>query len=819
MSQRAGGGVPARRAMVRWSLRMFRREWRQHVLVTALLTVAVAAAVLGATAAYNMVPSRDAEFGRADHRLVVHVTDPVALDPYLAAARRWFGTIDVIGHRAVAVPGRSDPVEIRTQRPGGPYGAPMLRLRAGRYPTRPGEVALTVDVAAGVDARLGGAVRLGPGQARVVGLVENPGDLDDEFALATPDAPGAPDTVTVLVRASEDRMREFAPGVSPGSEEAESRGQTEKTTAAISVLIVAAVAMLLVGLVAAAAFVVLAQRRQRQLGLLAAVGASRRHLRLAVVADGVATGAVAAALGTALALAAWLLVAPALEGAAAHRIGRFDVPWWLVAGGALLGVAAAAGAAWWPARIVARVPVVEALSARPAPPRPVRRSALAAVVLLAGGAAALGRGIDVAHDRGNALLALGGTGAIVLAVPFLAHLAVRVLGATGGRAPVAARLALRDVARYPARSGAALAAASLGLGLAVVIVGVAAARHDGADQGNLSDRQLLFRIGGPDLAANLSVPERSPAELDRLAATVGRAADRLDAKVVPLEVAIDPTAEERRDLQLLHPYAALGRRVGPNTLRLTGSVYVATPALLRHLGLPPAAVDPGTYLLTSQTASAYLVGDLKSVSFRGEAVPGGAVQRVDLPAYSSSPRALLTPAGVRAARLEAAPGGWLVTAGRPLAAAEVASARQVAADAGLQVEARDRQRGLASLRAAASAAGVLLALGILALAVGLIRGEAAHDLRILAATGAGGRTRRAITATTAGGLAVAAVVVGTVTAYVALVAGYWPDTGRLANVPVAELAAIAVGLPLAAAAAGWLLAGREPPGLGRPAAE
>jgi putative ABC transport system permease protein len=120
---------------------------------------------------------------------------------------------------------------------------------------------------------------------------------------------------------------------------------------------------------------------------------------------------------------------------------------------------------------------------------------------------------------------------------------------------------------------------------------------------------------------------------------------------------------------------------------------------------------------------------------------------------------------------------------------------------------------------AASAAGVLLALGILALAVGLIRCEAARDLRVLAATGAGGRARRTITATTAGGLALAAVTVGTLTAYLALIAGYWPDTDRLAPVPVVDLAAIAVGLPVAAAAAGWLLAGREPPGLGRPTAD
>jgi putative ABC transport system permease protein len=46
---RANGGVAARRAVVRWAWRMFRREWRQQVLVVALLTVAVAAAIVSIT--------------------------------------------------------------------------------------------------------------------------------------------------------------------------------------------------------------------------------------------------------------------------------------------------------------------------------------------------------------------------------------------------------------------------------------------------------------------------------------------------------------------------------------------------------------------------------------------------------------------------------------------------------------------------------------------------------------------------------------------------------------------------------------------------
>src|SRR5580700_5510945 len=46
-----GGGVPARRAVVRWALRLLRREWRQQFLILALITVAVGASVLASTVA------------------------------------------------------------------------------------------------------------------------------------------------------------------------------------------------------------------------------------------------------------------------------------------------------------------------------------------------------------------------------------------------------------------------------------------------------------------------------------------------------------------------------------------------------------------------------------------------------------------------------------------------------------------------------------------------------------------------------------------------------------------------------------------------
>jgi putative ABC transport system permease protein len=59
------------------------------------------------------------------------------------------------------------------------------------------------------------------------------------------------------------------------------------------------------------------------------------------------------------------------------------------------------------------------------------------------------------------------------------------------------------------------------------------------------------------------------------------------------------------------------------------------------------------------------------------------------------------------------------------------------------------------------------------------------------------------------------VLLGAAGAYLALIAGYNDDLGALGRVPVAHLAVTVIGLPLAAAAVGWLLAGREPSALAR----
>ncbi len=150
-----------------------------------------------------------------------------------------------------------------------------------------------------------------------------------------------------------------------------------------------------------------------------------------------------------------------------------------------------------------------------------------------------------------------------------------------------------------------------------------------------------------------------------------------------------------------------------------------------------------------------------------------------------------------------------------LTAAQITDARHRAADAGISIETRTAgDQSLRKLRNYATLAGVLLALGVLAMAVGLIRSETAGDLRTLTATGASGRTRRTLTAATAAALGLLGGILGTAGAYLALIAWHWHHVSYLGHPPYLNLAAIMLGLPVLALIGGWLF-GRAPTRIAR----
>jgi putative ABC transport system permease protein len=273
--------------------------------------------------------------------------------------------------------------------------------------------------------------------------------------------------------------------------------------------------------------------------------------------------------------------------------------------------------------------------------------------------------------------------------------------------------------------------------------------------------------------------------------------------------------------------ASLLKEVPGGLVSYGGAVYVATPDVLRHYGIDPATVDPQALLLTSRPNLAGAPG----LQLRGGTGKGPGEERCTadrcaarpriqtlhrLPSGTAEPNLMVTAHAVDALHLQVSPAAWLIQSAKPLTAAQINAARQAAVAAGMTIETASQAPSLSRLRTYATIAGILLTLAVLAMTVGLIRAEAARDLRTLTATGASGRTRRAIAAATAAALGLSGALVGTAAAYLATLALFRGQISeRLGDVPVVDLALVVVGLPAVAAAGSWLLAGREPPAIAR----
>ena len=140
---------------------------------------------------------------------------------------------------------------------------------------------------------------------------------------------------------------------------------------------------------------------------------------------------------------------------------------------------------------------------------------------------------------------------------------------------------------------------------------------------------------------------------------------------------------------------------------------------------------------------------------------------------------------------------------------------EIAAAAGMTVEAR-HDRSPASLRLGAIGAGALLALAVVAMTVGLVRSEAAGDLRTLTASGATRRHAPRPHGLDRGHARPARCRPRRCSARTWRWRRATPAScGVLGDVPVVELVVLAAGVPLLAAGAGWALGGREPTSLVR----
>jgi putative ABC transport system permease protein len=822
---RGPGQAGARRAVMRWGWRLFRREWRQQVLVLGLLTVAVAATIWGASVVTNtQLPNPNyATLGTAAAQVTLPGTDPhLAAD--IATIQDHWGPADLIETQDITT-GTTQPVQLRAESPHGHYTAPLLSLVSGTYPAGPGQVALTGQVAALYRARVGGTWRAAGMTWRVTGIVQNPSNLADEFALAAPGQVKRPSQVAMLVGPAAEQQALGNGGTLPGvpagdvSFPTQSAGGIPPATVA---LVVEVLGLVFIGLMSVAGFSVMAQRRLRALGMLSAIGATERHLRLVMITGGLAAGMAGALAGAALGLAAWFAYVPTLQQATGHVIDAANLPWWAFAIGVVLAIATPVLASLRPATTIAQVPVVAALSGRPAPPKAVHRSALPGVIVFGAGVVCLATsgGLAGAGGQGHpALHLVAGLAGVVIGIVLLAPLAIRVLTA-GSRLPVAIRIALRDLVRYQARSGAALAAVTFAVFLATGICVVASVQFEDVlnwTGPNLSSSQLIVYANPPQNGPVANA--LSTTQLTKVSSHVSSLARSLGARAaVPLEVT-----------------GATLYQAGAQTHRnFSGTVYVATQKLLASYGITAGQVAPGTDILTMRPGLASLPDmDLTWGDYGLQQSPGGFVHKdsvlprctlssgclaspsmqtvSSLPSGTSAPNTVITQHAVSKYRLQTNLAGWLIQAPAPLTAAQVNTARQFTLTYGATVETESASLGPGQFADGATALGIVIALGVLAMSVGLIRAETAPDLRTLTATGASGTTRRTITAATAAALGLLGAILGMAGAMTTGLA--WARSSlsvMFGDVPLTDVLILLPGLPLIAAAAGWLLAGREP---------
>ncbi|WP_411082578.1 ABC transporter permease [Streptomyces sp. cmx-18-6] len=256
-------------------------------------------------------------------------------------------------------------------------------------------------------------------------------------------------------------------------------------------------------------FSMLVAQRTREIGLMRAIGSSRKQVNRSVLVEAVLLGIVGSLLGIAagVGLAVGLMKAMGAVGMELST-GDLTVVWTTPVVGLVLGVVVTVLAAYIPARRAGKVSPMAALrdAGTPADGRSGWVRAGIGLVLTAAGAAALlaTTQADKAAE-GSMFLGLGVVltliGFIVIG-PLLAGVVVRALGAVVLRlfGPVG-RLAERNALRNPRRTGATGAALMIGLalvaGLSVVGSSMVASATDELDRSVGADFIVQNDMGRP----------------------------------------------------------------------------------------------------------------------------------------------------------------------------------------------------------------------------------------------------------------------------------------------------------------------------------
>ena len=392
-------------------------------------------------------------------------------------------------------------------------------------------------------------------------------------------------------------------------------------------------------------------------------------------------------------------------------------------------------------------PVVAALSGRPPRPQPAHRFAAVGGVLLAAGLVLL-----AFADQRRAGFIIGGTVATVVG---LLSWPPWPSGPLRPRGPptIAVRLALRDLARYQARSGAALGAATLAIGIAATIA-ISAAAAQTPPVPNLPADQLILYVTRPAGTHPARRPAASGAGQGR---STGHRHPCRPCSLSKWPTTPQPALNTAQSGRSGRPVPVTMAQVTatPGTGGESGRHPVcrhASPAgPLRHQPQPASGPDRRHHHLPDDL---WAIADLPPVFPAGrgrpERSPGPPyppragncrrhpdIQILNQLPVTSDPNALITSHAMQTLGFQRLPAGWLIQT----AASDHRPDRHGPKEQPRRPLRRNKHPQVAAaLRNWSTAAGILLALGVLGMTVGLIRSETANDLRTLTATGASSTT-------------------------------------------------------------------------------
>ncbi|MBK7642108.1 MAG: FtsX-like permease family protein [Planctomycetes bacterium] len=563
--------VPALRALLRAEGRSLRRDRARSGLIVLLVAVPVAAmaggSALFATVRRTPDEARASVLGAADLRLDAPATRarvaqllPEASEFEPLRDRR--ADVSAPGAHSVARAVDLASGALEPQRLARGY----LRVVEGRAPASAGEAGASPTLLAELRQPLGGTIRLDGESARVVGVVVDPEDLAAPLVLRAHDPARDGPAPSWLARIGNPeeaaaRLRSRGAGASARSELG---GEDGFETAAL--LVLGGFAFFEAALVVAAAFAVGLRRRQRELGLLGACGATRAGMHAAIAASALLLSGAGTAIGLVVGLGAAGAAVPFIDDWNGRANGELEFPLRLLATATALGLLMPLAAVLLPAIGATRLPVRVALSAQ----RPVAEGTRGWMLL---GGGLLGCGLSCVAwgaQREGPEAGLGillGSALAVLGLGAASPWILGLLARAAAPLPLAWRLAARDAGRFRARNAPVVTAVLAG-----------------------SSVTLLFAVLAASVEEFLRARGQSGDTESML--FVALAACFVTSLVVVLAATALSTAESAADARVLRAVGA-----DPRVLRVHAGARAAYLALLGAALAIPGGLVPGAGLL------------------------------------------------------------------------------------------------------------------------------------------------------------------------------------------------------------------------------